>query len=51
MLIKISELSKMPNININIEEDIHRKAKAKASLMGLTLKDFIIMAIQEKSNE
>lgn len=38
----------MVNVNIDFPEDLHRKAKAKASLEGVHLKDFIIVSVRDK---
>ena len=32
---------------INLPDDLHRKAKSEAALMGITLKEFIIRALTE----
>lgn len=32
---------------INFPDDLHRKAKAEAALAGITLKGFIIKALEE----
>jgi predicted HicB family RNase H-like nuclease len=38
----------MTTINIkDFPEDLHRKAKAEAALMGISMKEFIIRAIIE----
>jgi len=38
----------MKNLNLkNFPEYLHRKAKAKAALMGISLKELIIRAITE----
>jgi hypothetical protein len=38
----------MAILNIkNFPDDVHRKAKAEAALMGISLKAFIIKAIEE----
>jgi predicted HicB family RNase H-like nuclease len=38
----------MTTINLrDFPEDLHRKAKAEAALMGISLKEFIIRAIIE----
>ena len=38
----------MGRINVEIPDDIHRKAKAVSALKGITLIDYINLAIQEK---
>ena len=38
----------MGNINIEIPEDVHRKVKAFCALQGMTIKQFIISALEEK---
>ena len=38
----------MTNINIEIPDDIHKKAKIKCAIEEKTLKDFIIEAIEEQ---
>ena len=38
----------MTTLNIkNFPEDLHRKAKAEAALMGISMREFIIRAITE----
>jgi len=41
----------MANINIIIPDEIHKKAKIKCAIEEVTLKDFIIQAIEEKLNK
>jgi hypothetical protein len=38
----------MTNINIEIPDDIHKKIKIKCAEDELTLKDFIIKAVEER---
>ncbi len=38
----------MVNINIEIPDDIHKKAKLKSVVEDVTLKEFIIKAMEEK---
>ncbi len=38
----------MVNINIEIPKDVHKKAKLKSVIENITLKEFIINAIDEK---
>jgi len=38
----------MVNINIEIPDEIHKKAKLKSVIEDVTLKDFIIKALEEK---
>ncbi len=38
----------MVNINIEIPEKIHKKAKLKSVMENITLKEFIIKALEEK---
>jgi len=38
----------MVNINIEIPEEIHKKAKLNSVLEEITLKEFIIKAVEEK---
>ena len=37
----------MVNINIEIPDDVHKKAKLKSVLNNITLKEFIIQSIEE----
>ena len=38
----------MANINIReVPDDLHRRAKAEAAMEGITLKDFILKALEE----
>ena len=39
----------MARINIELPEETHRRAKARAALKGMNLKDYIIKAIEEKT--
>jgi len=36
----------MPRIHYEIPDDLHRRAKAEAALQGLTLRDFLIKALE-----
>lgn len=36
----------MPSIKYDLPDDLHRRAKAAAALQGVTLKDFILGAIE-----
>lgn len=38
----------MPNINIAIPDELHKKIKLKAVMTDKTLKDYILEAIQEE---
>ena len=38
----------MTNINIEIPDNLHKKAKIKCAIDEITLKEFIIKAIEEK---
>lgn len=35
----------MPRLNVDLPDDLHRRAKAAAALAGLSLKDFVVAAI------
>lgn len=35
----------MARINVNLDEELHRKVKAAAALNGLTLKDFVVTTL------
>ena len=37
----------MPRIHYEIPDDLHRRAKAEAALRGLTLRDFLIQALEQ----
>ena len=37
----------MARIHYEIPEDIHRRAKAEAALQGITLRDFVIQALEK----
>ena len=39
----------MPNVNIAISDELHKKIKLKALLQDKTLKDFIVQAIKEET--
>lgn len=41
----------MPNINIKLEPDVHKKAKFATVHLGITLKDYISKLIREDNNE
>ena len=36
----------MPRIHYEIPDDLHRQAKAEAALKGVTLRDFLIQALE-----
>ena len=36
----------MPRIHYEIPDDLHRRAKAEAALQGVTLRDFLIHALE-----
>jgi hypothetical protein len=36
----------MPRIHYEIPDQLHRRAKAEAALRGLTLRDFLIQALE-----
>jgi predicted HicB family RNase H-like nuclease len=38
----------MTNVNIEIPDELHKKAKINCAIEEITLKDFIIKAIEEK---
>ena len=38
----------MVNINIEIPDELHKKAKLKSVVEDITLKEFIIKALEEK---
>ncbi len=38
----------MTNVNIEIPDDLHKKAKIKCAIQEITLKEFIIDSIKEK---
>ena len=38
----------MTNVNIEIPDDLHKKAKIKCAVDEVTLKEFIIKAIEER---
>ena len=38
----------MTNVNIEIPDELHKKAKIKCAIDEKTLKDFVIEAIEEK---
>lgn len=35
----------MARINVNLDDELHRKVKAAAALEGLTLKDFVVTTL------
>lgn len=41
----------MTNVNIEIPDKLHKKAKIQCAIEEITLKDFIIKAIEEKLNK
>ena len=41
----------MPRIHYEIPDDLHRQAKAEAALQGLTLRDFLIQALERAVTE
>ncbi len=38
----------MTNVNIEIPDELHKKAKIQCAIEETTLKDFVIKAIEEK---
>ncbi|MBU0758478.1 MAG: hypothetical protein KKF44_10505 [Nanoarchaeota archaeon] len=40
----------MTNINIEIPDELHKKSKIRCAIDEITLKDFIINAIEDKLN-
>ena len=38
----------MTNINIEIPDELHKKAKVKCAVDEISIKDFVIKAIEEK---
>jgi predicted HicB family RNase H-like nuclease len=38
----------MTNINIEIPDELHKKAKVKCAIDEVSIKDFVIKAIEEK---
>ncbi len=40
----------MPRMNLKMEKNLHKEAKKKALDLDLTLQDFVIEAIEEKTN-
>lgn len=38
-------------IHIEVPDDLHRLAKAAAAMQGVTLKDFVIQAIEDAIND
>lgn len=38
----------MTNINIEIPDELHKKAKVKCAIEEMSIKDFVIKAIEEK---
>jgi hypothetical protein len=41
----------MPNVNIEIPEETHKKIKILSATQGKTLKEIIIKALEEKAKE
>ena len=41
----------MTNINIEIPDDLHKKVKIQCAIEEITLKEFVIKAIEEKVKE
>jgi predicted HicB family RNase H-like nuclease len=37
----------MARIHYEVPDDLHRKAKSAAALQGITLKDFVIAALEQ----
>lgn len=40
-------MTTVARIHIEVPDDLHRRAKAAAALQGLTLKDFVIQAVEK----
>lgn len=41
----------MVNINIELPEDLHKKTKIVCAMEGISLKDFVINALNKSLNE
>jgi predicted HicB family RNase H-like nuclease len=41
----------MTNINIEIPDELHRKVKIQCAIEEMTLKDFIALALEEKTKK
>jgi predicted HicB family RNase H-like nuclease len=41
----------MVNINIEVPEEVHKKIKILAASQGISLKELIIRALEENTNE
>jgi predicted HicB family RNase H-like nuclease len=35
------------NVNYRIDDDLHRRAKAEAAYRGVTLREYVVQAIQQ----
>ena len=41
----------MVNINIQLPEDLHKKAKIVCAMQGISLKEFVISALNKSLND
>ncbi len=41
----------MGNINIDIKDELHKKAKIYCAMNSLSLKDFVIRLLEKEANE
>jgi len=41
----------MTNINIEIPDDLHKKVKIQCAIEEITLKEFVIKAVEEKAKK
>jgi len=41
----------MGNINIEIKDDLHKKAKIQCAMNSVTIKDFIIKLLEKEADE
>jgi predicted HicB family RNase H-like nuclease len=41
----------MPNINIEIPDDVHRRLKVAAAVQDVTLKDLIILVLEKNAGK
>ena len=41
----VTTVNRMPRLNVNLDESLHRRAKSQAALKGLTLRDYVEQAI------
>lgn len=43
--LEVSTVNGMPRLNVNLPDELHRRAKAQAALRGVSLREYVEQAI------